>query len=455
MTGNTFRFGFVLSAAVVLTGFEPISSLAQGDPPTTSARFDTVHVGMADAIARALDANPGLLAAAQRALGADRAAAAASRRHFGDVEAVAWTSRYQDAQILRPISRSLMANGFDGLPFAQDQVHYGLTFELPLFMGGKLLAGSHLARLKADEAGVLLEGTRWEIRANVTTLYASTQALAAVSAAYEQNVASLEETGRRLRLMVEQGKRPELDLLKATDALEEARAELAGAQADLTRVRSLLGALLDYPADQALDLDPLPEHVPTLAEDSTDWSALSERASSVVAAQLRARQAESYKGVVRSDFLPKVSVRGNLLEHAASSISGSEQTWELTLAASLPLFTGGRRVAEYQSAAAAERSADLAVRQARLQQQAEIQGALARLRAAETSLAAAGRRVDAAVEAARIEGLRYDNGAGTIEDLLRARTRAAAAEAALAKSKGAVLGTSAQINALVEKEIVR
>jgi len=51
--------------------------------------------------------------------------------------------------------------------------------------------------------------------------------------------------------------------------------------------------------------------------------------------------------------------------------------------------------------------------------------------------------------------VRYDNGAGTIEDLLRARTRAAAAEAFLARSKGGVLGAAAQVNALVEREIVQ
>jgi len=455
MIGNALRIGFVLSVVIVLTGFDAISSSARAAPVTTTARRDTLHLGMADAIARALDANPGVRAAAERARSADRAATAASRRHFGDVEAVAWTSRYRDAQILRPISRSLMTNGLDGLPFAQDQVHYGLTFELPLFVGGKLLAGSHLARLKADEAGALLGGTRWEIQANVTTLYASAQALAVVTDAYRENVVSLEETGRRLRLMVDQGKRPEVDLLKATEAMEEARAQLADAQAELIHVGSLLGALLDYPADRALDLDPLPDRVPTLSGDTTDWRGLTERASTVVAAELHARQAESYRSVVRSEFLPALSLRGNVLGHAASSVAGSQETWELTLAASIPLFTGGRRVAEYQSAAAGVRAAELALRQTRLQQQADIQGALARLRAAETSLDAANRRVEAAVEAARIEGLRYDNGAGTIEDLLRARTRAAAAEAALARSKGDVLGTAAQINALVEEEIVR
>lgn len=455
MTRQTLRFSVALAAVAALACGEPNPSTAQAVPTAPTERADTVHVGMADALARALEANPGLMAAAQSVRSADRAADASFRRHFGDVEAVAWTSRYQDAQILRPISKSLLDGGFGGLPFARDQVHYGVTFEVPLFVGGKLFGGSRLARLKADEAGVLLAGTRWQVRANVVTVYGSAQALAAVTVAYGDNVASLEKTQSRLGLMVQQGKRPEVDLLKATETLEDARAQLAAAQADLTHLRALLAALLDYPADRTLELDPLPDHVPALSADSADWSGMVEGASTVAAAELRVRQAGSAKHIARSEFLPKVSVRGNLLEHTASSVTGTHETWELTLAASIPVFTGGSRVAAYQSAAAAERAADLALRQARLQQQAEIRGALARFQAEETALGAARRRVEAADEAARIEGLRYDNGAGTIEDLLRARTRAAAAAAFLAQTKGDVLGAAARINALVETEIVR
>jgi outer membrane protein len=455
MTVKTHQFGGLLSAVAVLICLEPGSSLAQAVPATTHAQLDTVHVGMTDAIERALDANPGLMAAAQRARSADRGAAESFRRHFGDVEAVGWTSRYQDPQILRPISESLLENGIGGLPFARDQVHYGLTFEVPLFVGGKLLAGSRLARLQADEAAVLLEGTRWQVRANVTSVYAAAQALAAVTAAYGEEVASLEETGRRLRLMVDQGKRPEVDLLKATDALEEARAQLADARADRVRVTALLGALLDYPPDQPLTLDPLPDHVPALPDDSLQWGGMIEDASAVTAAELRVSQATSATRVALSEFLPKVSVRGNVIEHAGSSVTGTERTWELTLAASVPVFAGGRRLAAYQSAAAGERAATLTLRQIQLQQRAEIRAALARFQAARISLDAARKRLGAAVEADRIEGLRYDSGAGTIEDLLRTHARASAAEAALARSKGDVLGASEQINALVEREIVR
>jgi outer membrane protein len=455
MAGHPLLYSVGLATVAVLMAVGPTSSLAQSVPLAAPAPGDTLHLGLAEAIGRALDDNLGLRAGAEQAHAADRAAAAAFRQHFGDLEAVAWASRFSDSQLVRPMSQALLAGGFANLPFAQDQAHYGLTYELPLFVGGKLVAASHLARLKADEASALLEGTRWQVRTNVTTTYAATQVLAAAAAAYGDEVASLEKTHARIELMVRQGKRPEVDLLKATDALAEAQAELADAQAERTHVRALLLALLDYPPDQTIALDSLPDRVATLPAGSMDWDALVQDAAAVTAAKLRVQQAASSKHLALGDFLPKLSVRGNLLEHAGSGVPGTLETWELTLQASVPVFTGGRHVAAYQSAAAGERAADLALQQTVLQQEAEIRGALASLEAANEGLDAARTRVAAAGEAARIEAVRYDNGAGTIEDLLTAQARAAAAAAFLAKAQGDVLGASARINALVEKEIVR
>jgi outer membrane protein, multidrug efflux system len=246
-----------------------------------------------------------------------------------------------------------------------------------------------------------------------------------------------------------------VDLLEITDALEEARAQLAAADADHAQMRAFLLALLDYPPDQPLELDPLPNDVPALPVDGVDWNALVQHATPVATAQLRVEQASSGKRASRADFLPALSVRGNLLEHAGAGVPGTFQTWEMTAQVSIPVFSGGRTVAAYQGAAAAERAAALTLRQTQLQQAAEISGALAHLHAAAIALDAATKRVNAADEAARIQGVRYDNGAGTIEDLLRARTRAAAAQAFLARSKGDLLGAAARINALVEREIVR
>lgn len=466
MMAYTVRFSAGLLAAGLLAGACTTPGAAEETPPAAEARLgparqaerppdDTLRLSLDAAIARARDANPGLRSVAERARSADRRAAAVFRQHFGTVEGVAWGTRYQDAQVLRPIAQNLLNGGIGGMPFAQDQLHYGLTFELPLFVGGKLIAGGHLARLQADEAKALVEGTRWQVRANVITLYSANQALEAATRAYEDQVTALEETYRRLTLMVREGKRPDVDLLKVSETLEEARAQLAGARADRTRVGALLAAVLDYPTDRAFSLDPLPDSFPALPDEPQDWHALVERASALVTARLRAAEATSGKHVARAEFLPSLSLRGNVLEHAASNVDDTQQTWELTLGASIPLFTGGRRVAAYRSAAAAERSARLALEQERLRQDAEIEGALARFRAERVRLAAARRRVAAADEAARVENIRYESGAGTIEDLLRARTRAAAAQAGLARTKGDVLGAAARINALVEREVVR
>ncbi len=440
--------------AALVAGGRPAALSAQDSPGPAAGRADTLHIGLTDALARAVAANAGLEAAAQQAEAGDHAAAATARQRFGELAAVATTSRYSNAQILLPMSQQLLAGGMANLPFAQDQAHYGLTYSLPVFVGGKLVALGRLARLKAEEASALLEGSRWQLRANVATTYAGVQTVAAATAAYRAEVASLEQTHARIALMVSQGKRPEVDLLQVTDALEEARAQLAGAEAEGTQVRALLLALLDYPADQPATLDPLPDRLPALLPDSADWDGLVQAASPVTSARLRAEQATNATRAARADFLPQIRLGGSLWENAGTGV-GPQQTWELTLQASMPLFTGGRRVAAYESARAAERAAHAALRQTQLRQQAELVGAQAHFRAAQVALDAAAKRVAAADEAARIEEVRYDNGAGTIEDMLRARTRAAAAEAFLARSKGDVLGAAAQLNALVEQEIVQ
>jgi len=90
MTGHILRHGFAIAAVAVVAGGTATPAPAQTAPGTPLGPPDTIHLGMAQAISRALDANPGLMAASQSARSADRTAAASFREHFGDVEAVAW-----------------------------------------------------------------------------------------------------------------------------------------------------------------------------------------------------------------------------------------------------------------------------------------------------------------------------------------------------------------------------
>ena len=101
------------------------------------------------------------------------------------------------------------------------------------------------------------------------------------------------------------------------------------------------------------------------------------------------------------------------------------------------------------------RAASQAALKVRLDREAQLVDALARFEASRQAVVAARARIASAAEAARIEQIRYDTGAGTVEDLLRARARELAAASAMAQAQGDQFATAAQINAVVEKEVVQ
>lgn len=415
----------------------------------------TLHLTLQQVIGAALADNPRLQAATHRSAAAEREAAAAARQRWGRLTAVAWASRYQDDQLLRPMAEELLSGGFAALPWNRDQFHYGLTYRLPLFLGGKLDAHIALAHLAADQAQALLAGTRWQVRFNAVSLYASAQTLDTVLTALDRQIAALTRTRDELDLAVRSGKRPEVDRLKVVAALEDARARREQVAANRARVGALLLAVMGREENAAVTVEPLPTVLPDTAVTTADLLPLLEETSPVCDARLAVRRADARKKLARAEFLPSLTVGANVMEHTADNVDGPLQTWELRAGVTLPLFTGGARFAALAAAREGRYAADQRLRGVRLQQRAALTEAVAGYRAARARVTAADSAAAAAREAARIEQIRYDTGAGDVEDLLAARAREAGALAARAQARGDLLTAAARINATVEKEVIR
>jgi outer membrane protein TolC len=409
-----------------------------------------------EAVNAALANAPALATAAAQEEAARWKERAAARSRFGQVDGVALYSRYQDDQLVRPMAIQLFGpKGFAALPWDRDQIHYGLTLQLPLYLGGRLSAAIDVARLQAEQAAMLLEGSRWEVRANATTLYTAAQAFEAVLRALDQNLAALDATRSKVVLMVDQGRRPGLDLLKLDDEIEDARARRAGLSADNVRVRSLLLALAGRDPWLALEVDPLPPGEPQVALDHAELAGLVTASSPVRRAGAATEQAAAGVRVAHGAMRPTVSARANVMQNYGLSLGEQLGTWDFSVGLTIPLFNGGARSAELAGARASERAASQTELKVRLDRQAQLVEALARFDASGQTVVAARARIASAAEAARIEQIRYDTGAGTVEDLLRARARELAAASALAQAQGDRLATAARINAVVEKEVVR
>ena len=416
------------------------------------------------AVAEAMEKAPALKVTAAQEQAARLHATALSRTRFGQADGFASLSQYQDDQLIRPMSLQMfqsassgssVTNVFESLPWDRRQGHFGVTYQVPLYTGGRLSSEIDVASLAADQAALLVTGNTWELRANVVMLYSGAQALDAVSAAVAQHQKSLQMTRRRLRLMVNQGKRPRLDLLKVDEELQAAIAQRSGVAAEATRMKALLLALVGRDPQTPLAIDAMTEKEPQLKMDETQLKILVLDTSPVCRAAVREQQAQAGVVAARAAWLPSVLARGTWAQNYGLEIGEHEETWELSVALTIPIFTGGARSANVASARERARAAASAKEKARLDRLAQLTEALARLQAVRQQLIASEARVKTAVEAARIQQLRYDLGAGTIEELLRAMAHELAARAASAQSHGELIATAERLNAVCEQEVVQ
>lgn len=405
------------------------------------------------AINEALRSNPGVGAAAHQSLAAASDATAASRSRWGSLNAVGAYSYLNDDQSIRPVSSQMLAGGVASAPWDRSQAHYGLSYEVPLYLGGRLDNQIKIARLEARKAAELLTGTRWQVRFNVVSLYSTAQALAQAAAALDGQLAALTRTKTNLDEMVDGGKRPEVDRLKVIEDLEAAKSNRAAVGADQRRVIALLLSVLGRDPAGELVLDP--QHEPPVGLARQSPSGVVDSNSIIRTASLTAEQAARGVDVARSEFLPKITASANVLENTGLRTDRNEESWGASVMLVFPLFDGGTRSAKLSAARAREAAAGEALRQVQLQTDAVLQDALAKFAAARTSLEAARARVAAGTEAARIEQTRYDTGAGTIEDLLRARSREEGAHSALALARANLVIAAERINTITEKPVIQ
>ena len=108
-----------------------------------------LRLTLAQAIDEAFKANPGLKAAGHQTHAAEGDANAANRSRWGALNAVGSYSYLNDDQVIRPMSSELLAGGFAGAPWDRSQAHYGVSYDIPLYLGGKLNNQIQIARLEA------------------------------------------------------------------------------------------------------------------------------------------------------------------------------------------------------------------------------------------------------------------------------------------------------------------
>lgn len=303
-----------------------------------------------------------------------------------------------------------------------------LTLTVPLFAPQRWVAWSHagdqvrLAELSAEDVrrAVAVAAARayLGVMAQHRLVQITTEARDAAKAHAED---------ARARFEVGSGNR--LDVVRAGQELATDEAQLAAAQAGLTRATEALGVLVGeegpVEVEEQVALPPVP------APDEALRGAQESRAD-VRAAQQRSENARRVVRDSYADYLPLLSavVQPFYQRPSAPVVPAPETGWQAQLVLTIPIFDGGFRYGARRERSAlyaeAKEQVDALLRQAR----SDVRTAFEALRRADEGLQSAREAGKLAHEALEMSMLAYREGATNDLEVIDAERRARDADTA-------------------------
>lgn len=269
--------------------------------------------------------------------------------------------------------------------------------------------------------------------------YEALQAQARMKAAKDRQARSREHVNLAETRKAE-GAVPQSDVtLSRTDA-SSADLDVAAAENALRIAQGKLNQAMGHPPNEpfllaepaTLDLDPSQIQIQQCLEKAA------ETRPEVIAAQKRAEARRNQIGAVRSEILPKVRAEAGY-GFRDDDFHPPDRDWWLGVTLNIPLFDGGvrnHRIAKSKIEADRE---EQQVAQLKLSIQQEVWSAYSGWVEAFQALQTSGVMKDQAAESATLVKARYEEGAGTINDLLDA-------ELALEQSETQIVNARYRLN---------
>lgn len=334
-------------------------------------------------------------------------------------------------------------SAFKDLPFGRpNEYDFGLQGSWVLF-NGMQNAGDHDAAL-AGRHSAEVELTAQEAQNLVTVAQAYFDALLAdrLWVIADSTLVQAERTLKETKLAAEVGSKAEFDLLRAQVARDnQVPVEIqrrAGRELAYLKLRQLLG----LPSTDSLELTTALEGpdaaLPVAAGRFSSDTATGRRAS-VEEASAALDQAAGQRRSARGSRWPSLTLSSTYTkiaypESGLPDFNHFVTNWNVILAASVPLFTGGRLGAQRQTAQANYDQAQLRLSQARKAAALDARTAVTQLEAARAAWSAGVGTVEQAEKAYAIAEVRYREGISTQTELSDARLQLQQAQATRAQA---------------------
>jgi outer membrane protein len=314
---------------------------------------------------------------------------------------------------------------------AQDSRYATVQISQPLFTpAGAFLIGPAKAGAQAAELGAL--EAREQVLLAVARTYLGLQGIVQLTQAAREAEAVALQREAEAQAQLDVGMTVEAALLRAQTETAQARVQLAQLSGQYAQLLAMLGALVGEPVlPVALEDSHTPWLVPS--ESQAPW----EDTYAVRSAALAVRANEGKVTYDRFSWLPSVVAQGRGLYNSNTGFTGQNTSYELSVAASLPLYDRGQRYAALHEDEARLAQARAQYESARARARANWVAAQANLEAARVALTQAESQAQLAARVQQQVSAGFKAGVATSLEMSDADTRRflAASTAAQARSQ--------------------
>lgn len=393
-------FSFILTILAVLSA------------PTQAAET----LSLSDAMTRALAANPAIKSQQtelqKQALEKD----IARGQRLPKADLTASYTRYAYPSLVTPIREPGVFP-----PLDRDIANIGIALNLPLYAGGKLVAGESLAEHNREAASENLRSVSHDLLFNVTSTFTKALHLRDLNKSATARIKALETEEVHISQRLAQGRAAKLDLIRLQTQLSQARHDLIAIEQGERDALSLLATLLG----ESRKLPPLADTgvtqvaLPHSREDALA-RAMSQRPD-LLSAQALSKAAADKVDIARGDRRPQISLVAKAQQTSGGDWTGYDDA-QIGVQVAIPLFDGSIRKNRLAQANLERRKSELLIEETANQLVSDIEQALGAVAESRARVDVAKQGVREAEEALRIETARYQAGESTITDLLGAET---------------------------------
>ncbi len=337
---------------------------------TTGFQKQPVEMSLEQVLNLALQENPIIKAADWQKVVSQKKVWEAKSSFLPSIQYVASYNWYEKPMIVVPIHEPMKFPPLDDRIFASQ-----FQVRMPIFNGGQRLAAHKAAKADLQETGAQTRVVKSKVLQNVAVLFLQAKELNGKRDLIHSRLKALRERQRELSFLYKEGRVSEADFALLEANLQSVIADSLELAAAYFQLGNRLGQLVGvrYPI-----LPKTEGTTPALPLDSDlypDTTAVEERLNNPELEKARAQleKARAMKALATRKFLPNVSGYYTHLINSSGYTWDPVDEWAVGVTIQIPLFDGGKRIANLGAAKAAEKAAQANLDNTFLEQQASLE----------------------------------------------------------------------------------